>query len=98
MIPQNNFIHRDLLCGHPKVAVTRTDRTALWSRLRHETATVVAALLLAAVGAACSRDAFTDSKSGAQNQAVAATNPPAGLEKLQHIVVIYLENHSFDNL
>lgn len=24
--------------------------------------------------------------------------PPAGLDKIQHIVVIYLENHSFDNM
>ena len=27
-----------------------------------------------------------------------AADPPAGLDKIQHIVVIYLENHGFDNL
>jgi len=27
-----------------------------------------------------------------------ASEPPAGLNKIQHIVVIYLENHGFDNL
>lgn len=29
---------------------------------------------------------------------VFAAEPPAGLNKIQHIVIIYLENHSFDNL
>jgi acid phosphatase len=28
----------------------------------------------------------------------AADQPPAGLGKIEHIIVIYLENHSFDNL
>ncbi len=28
----------------------------------------------------------------------AARTPPPGLSRLEHIVVIYLENHSFDNL
>src|SRR5690242_13963493 len=30
--------------------------------------------------------------------AAAAAEPPAGLDKINHIVVIYLENRSFDNL
>ena len=30
--------------------------------------------------------------------AQAPVAPPRGIEKLEHIVVIYLENHSFDNL
>lgn len=100
MIPRNTLIHRELLCGCRKIAAARTDATALWSNLRHESATIIAALVLCAL-AACSRGA-SDSKSNAQTQSAnpseAATNPPAGLEKLQHIVVIYLENHSFDNL
>lgn len=32
------------------------------------------------------------------SQHVFAAEPPVGLDKIRHIVVIYLENHSFDNL
>jgi len=97
MIPQNTFIHRGLLWSFRKLAPAGTDPTAVWSRLRHESATIILALLLTGIAAACSRD-VPKSKSGTQNQIATATNAPAGLEKLHHIVVIYLENHSFDNL
>ncbi|HEY3328315.1 MAG TPA: alkaline phosphatase family protein [Novimethylophilus sp.] len=32
------------------------------------------------------------------SSSVFAAEPPAGLDKIRHIVVIYLENHGFDNL
>jgi phospholipase C len=72
---------------------------ALKSRLRHECATV-ALSLLAVIGGACSKE---QPSRATDDGAPAATNANAlggkqGLEKLQHIVVIYLENHSFDNL
>ena len=34
----------------------------------------------------------------AQTAAAPTAAPPKGLERLQHIIVVYLENHSFDNL
>ena len=53
--------------------------------------------------AACSRDTSSRTASAGGAQGAAATSANAangdqGLDKLKHIVVIYLENHSFDNL
>src|SRR5277367_6190062 len=33
-----------------------------------------------------------------QRPTVASTAAPQGIEKVRHVVVIYMENHSFDNL
>ena len=85
MIVQNKITHGGSVCGCLKVAGVRTDATALKSKLRHEWATVALALFVTAI-AACSRDAPAGAKRSQD------------LEKLDHIVVIYLENHSFDNL
>jgi phospholipase C len=58
----------------------------------------LAALLILPAG--CSRDA--DNRAPAQSAALASSTPSArgggDFAKLEHIVVIYMENHSFDNL
>jgi phospholipase C len=103
MILRNTVVHSDFLCSCRKVAVARTDATSLRCRLRHETATVLLALLFSVLAIGCSRDEAKNTQSAAQNQDAnqpdgTKTNGAAGIEKLQHIVVIYMENHSFDNL
>src|SRR5437763_10891164 len=102
MIVQRIVIHDGILRGCRKVALRRSSAVSLRCRLRHDCATIVAALLFAFLAAGCSRDA---SGSGESGQARYVGQPDGtktvqgdGLEKLQHIVVIYMENHSFDNL
>ena len=58
----------------------------------HRIASIVTGAILAIVGSATS--------SAAQSSAAGprAGHAPQGLERLQHVIVIYLENHSFDNL
>src|SRR5690349_18535432 len=76
-------------------------RAAFRSRLRHESATfalIFAAVALSAAG--CSRDSGRRAPaSGAPLASTAASaKSDADLSRLKHIVVIYMENHSFDNL
>jgi len=58
----------------------------------HRIASIVTGAILAIVGCATS--------SAAQSSAAGprTSHAPQGLERLQHVIVIYLENHSFDNL
>src|SRR2546429_5616463 len=61
---------------------------------------VVATLVLLG---ACSRDTSSRSQNGSDAHVLASPNAKTGngderLDKLDNIVVIYLENHSFDNL
>ena len=96
---QNIVIHRGLLCGCPKVAASRTESAAPSFRPGHERVTIVLALLFSLCAAGCSGDASNAKPNTPHaNSSGIAKSQPAGLEKLQHIVVIYLENHSFDNL
>src|SRR5690348_4246800 len=92
--------HIASMCGYRMIASVRTDTTAVKSRIRHESATIGFALL-ALIASACAQDksssATSDGTSTPRAGSPAATTAD-GLEKLQHIVVIYLENHSFDNL
>jgi len=62
-------------------------------RPRHQFAAAIACLAIAACNEpAAPRATLTADRAQAQSD-----NVP-GLDRLQHIVVIYLENHSFDNL
>jgi phospholipase C len=77
------------------------EATALRSRISHEWVTfaLLAALVLGA--GACSRDA--GGRASSDGTAFAESVPQSrakrpDFEKLKHVVVIYLENHSFDNL
>ncbi len=58
----------------------------------HRIASIVIAAVLAAAGWAA--------PAAAQSNAAGprASHAPQGLERLRHVIVIYLENHSFDNL
>ena len=99
MIFEQKVTHNASVCGYRSVAPTCRGATSAWSLIGHECATIW--LLLTAVGAiGCSQDkptrATSDAALLASERGVAARTE--GLEKLQHIVVIYLENHSFDNL
>lgn len=105
MIKQRNVLHEPSVCGWRKVAPACTDTPALESRLRHEWPTIVLALLLSAGAVGCSRDQSAAGNAGEsaiqrgadRSEPLTARTAP-GLDKLHHIVVIYLENHSFDNL
>src|SRR3954470_23788050 len=71
------------------------------SRLRHGSVTVGLAFALAlTLSIGCARDEGKPAR--AEGAALAASsapnNKPGDFGKLEHIVVIYLENHSFDNL
>jgi phospholipase C len=90
------FVSSDHRCC--KIAASPTTKTALRSRLGHDWATLaLAALVLAAAG--CSRDEGKPATARGDSTATTVSTKSAGeFGELEHIVVIYMENHSFDNL
>src|ERR1051325_4235316 len=100
MIVKNVVLHGGFLCGCRKVALRRTNAASFQCRLGHERATIALALLFALLATACSDDPSKGRQTSQSTVASQSTNTPqpAGLDKLQHIVVIYMENHRFLNL
>jgi phospholipase C len=96
MLFKTEVAHLTSLCGCRKIVRARTGGISMKYRIGHECATI-ALLLIALSAGACSQDNSTRAASAATS-ANDRTHTGQGLEKLQHIVVIYLENHSFDNL
>jgi phospholipase C len=67
---------------------------------RHARRTALLGALATLVFAGCQRDTLTQPRSAPALSADKKIDPQndAGLRRIQHVVVIYLENHSFDNL
>jgi phospholipase C len=67
---------------------------------RHARRTALLGALATLAFAGCQRDTLTQPRSAPGLSADRKIDPQddAGLRRIQHVVVIYLENHSFDNL
>ncbi|HEY1951868.1 MAG TPA: alkaline phosphatase family protein [Gemmatimonadaceae bacterium] len=72
---------------------------AATSRFRHEWTTLAVAMAATVLVAGCSRDDDDRAAAATASSTVGvSTAGRADFSKLEHIVVIYMENHSFDNL